>query len=144
MVYGDVGKNLKIVLAGGRNEFRNATSFDEEGYPGKRSDNRDLIKEWVAERNIQGKAAYVWNKNGLNSIKNDTEYVLGLFSEGHVPYNIDIEQNKLGAQVPTLSEMTVKAIEHLQRSSEHGYFLFVEGGRIDHGHHDNYARIVRI
>lgn len=140
---GDVGKNLKIVLAGGRNEFRDVSKFDEEGYPGRRGDNKDLIQEWIEDRNKQGKAQYVWNKNGMNNIANDTEYVLGLFSNDHVPYSIDIDQNKWGDSKPKLSEMTVKAITHLQRQSTHGYFLFVEGGRIDHGHHDNYAHIVR-
>jgi alkaline phosphatase len=37
---------------------------------------------------------------------------------------------------PSLSEMTVAAIEVLQKN-ENGYVLFVEGGRIDHAHHQN-------
>lgn len=40
---------------------------------------------------------------------------------------------------PTLEEMTVAAINTL-RKSPNGFFLFVEGGRIDHAHHDNMAR----
>ena len=36
---------------------------------------------------------------------------------------------------PTLVEMTTAAIRHLQGAQD-GYFLMVEGGRIDHGHHD--------
>ena len=35
---------------------------------------------------------------------------------------------------PALSEMTVKALEILQKNKK-GFFLMVEGGRIDHGHH---------
>ena len=34
--------------------------------------------------------------------------------------------------------MTLKALKILE-NSENGYFLFVEGGRIDHGHHDQQA-----
>jgi len=37
---------------------------------------------------------------------------------------------------PSLSEMTMAAIEVL-RKNENGYVLFVEGGRIDHAHHQN-------
>lgn len=37
---------------------------------------------------------------------------------------------------PSLSEMTVAAIEVLQKN-KNGYVLFVEGGRIDHAHHQN-------
>jgi len=40
---------------------------------------------------------------------------------------------------PTLSEMTLAAIEVL-RKNENGYVLFVEGGRIDHAHHQNLVR----
>lgn len=35
-------------------------------------------------------------------------------------------------------KMTEKAIELLSRN-KNGYFLFVEGGRIDHGHHESKA-----
>lgn len=41
---------------------------------------------------------------------------------------------------PTLAELTEIAIRALSRN-EKGFFLFVEGGRIDHAHHDNYARL---
>lgn len=37
---------------------------------------------------------------------------------------------------PSLAEMTLAAIEVL-RKNQNGYVLFVEGGRIDHAHHQN-------
>lgn len=42
---------------------------------------------------------------------------------------------------PTLKEMTKKAIEILSKESN-GFFLFVEGGIIDGGHHMTTARTV--
>lgn len=42
--------------------------------------------------------------------------------------------------MPTLKEMTMKAIEILQ-TNPNGFFLFVEGGRIDHALHENQAHI---
>ena len=39
---------------------------------------------------------------------------------------------------PGLAEMTAKAIE-LLATRENGYFLMVEGARIDHGHHAGIA-----
>jgi alkaline phosphatase len=39
---------------------------------------------------------------------------------------------------PTLTQMTTKAIELLQDRGD-GYYLLVEGGRIDHGHHAGQA-----
>jgi alkaline phosphatase len=37
---------------------------------------------------------------------------------------------------PSLSELTLKAIEALSQNKK-GFFLLVEGGRIDHAHHVN-------
>ena len=51
-----------------------------------------------------------------------------LLSHDHMSF--EIERNP--GQEPSLIEMTQKAIELLEKS-ENGYFLFVEGGRIDHG-----------
>lgn len=136
-----MSKQFKIVLAGGRNELRDKTMLDEEHIPGNRGDKRDLINEWVSERGQRGKAAYVHDKKGLNNLANDTEYVLGLFSDDHCLYNIEIDEKKLHDVKPTLSEMTYAAIKHLQNQSENGFFLFVEGARIDMAHHDNWARI---
>lgn len=44
------------------------------------------------------------------------------------------------AKQPTLQEMTRKAIELLQKEPN-GFVLFVEGGRIDHAHHDTFAKL---
>lgn len=41
---------------------------------------------------------------------------------------------------PTLAEMTQSAIKLLQKEAN-GYVLLVEGGRIDHAHHDGRAKI---
>lgn len=139
LIENDVSRQFKIVLAGGREELRDASVLDEEMKPGKRGDKRDLIKEWVESRSQQGKTSYVFDKRGLDTLSNDTEYVLGLFHNGHIPYNVDIVEKSLPK--PTLSEMTVAAVKHLQKQQKNGFFLFVEGARIDKAHHDNYARI---
>lgn len=40
---------------------------------------------------------------------------------------------------PSLADMTIKAIEVLDRKNSSGYVLMVEGGKIDHAHHQNFA-----
>lgn len=140
-VENEVSNNFKVVLACGRNEFRDKSMMDEESIPGKRGDKRDLINEWIENHSEAGKSAYVYDKSGLQNISSDTEYLLGLFGDDHCPYNIDIEQNKWNNKKPMLSEMTVAAIKHLQKNNKNGYFLFVEGARIDTAHHENWARI---
>jgi alkaline phosphatase len=59
------------------------------------------------------------------------EEVLGLFGDGHLSY---IAERAAVTTEPTLPEMTAAAIDRL--AGEDGFFLMVEGGRIDHGHHD--------
>jgi alkaline phosphatase len=50
----------------------------------------------------------------------------------------EFERGEDRAGEPSLSEMTVRAIEILSRNPK-GFFLMVEGGKIDHAHHDGNA-----
>lgn len=140
LVYNAEGQNLRVILGGGRGGFRNQTVKDEEDKNGYRLDGRDLIEEWKTERSKVGKASYVFDRNGLRNIDfANTDYLLGLFEQGHMRYNLDVINENLEYQEPTLTEMTVAAIKILQKE-ENGYFLFVEGGLIDQAHHYNMAK----
>lgn len=57
-----------------------------------------------------------------------------LFESKSVPYDLDRDD----AKVPSLAEMTEKALERLSRN-EKGFFLMVEGSKIDFAAHDNDA-----
>lgn len=134
-------KKLKVILGGGRREFRDKSIIDEENERGTRTDGKDLIDEWIKLRSQQGNASYVWNKQGLNSIDIDkTDYLMGLFENDHCLYSYEIDEKKLGDSEPKLDEMTEVAIKILSKE-KNGYFLFVEGARIDMAHHDTYAYI---
>jgi alkaline phosphatase len=61
----------------------------------------------------------------------------GLFALDHLKYMTDRQEGDLEEQ-PTLSEMAAAAVRRLRKSKK-GFFLLVEGGRIDHAHHDNFA-----
>jgi alkaline phosphatase len=66
-------------------------------------------------------------------------YVSGQFhAGGHMPYMHEYKTGKTDVYdtVPTLSEMTAKALE-LLGGSEGGFFLMVEAARIDHAGHGN-------
>lgn len=72
----------------------------------------------------------------MNLRTNVTDKVLGIFAGSHMAFKLLSE----GANQPTLLEMTVKALEVLKKNDE-GFVLLVEGGRIDHGHHESRARL---
>ncbi len=76
----------------------------------------------------------VTNREQLRSATR-TEKLLGLFASSHLPYAIDRHFEEYRG-VPSLSEMTEKAIDILSRN-KNGFFLMVEGGRIDHAAHSN-------
>lgn len=65
--------------------------------------------------------------------------LLGLFDRSHLPFEIDrLNDPALAARVPTLAEMTSAALRGLQDAPE-GFFLMVEGARVDHAGHLNDA-----
>ena len=80
----------------------------------------------------------MWNKAQFDAIDpKSTDHLLGLFEPSHVHYEADrVAHDKAGE--PSLTEMTAKALEILKKN-KNGYFLMVEGGRIDHAHHSGNA-----
>lgn len=73
---------------------------------------------------------YVWNKAEFDKLQpGEYDRILGILGWDHLEFNIDKTSPD---QQPTLNEMTNKAIETLKRNPR-GFFLLVEGGKIDHG-----------
>jgi len=126
------GDGIEVVLGGGRANFLPADRPDEERPEthGARADGRDLIAEW---RRAAPGGAYVWNARQLAAVDGKAvPKLLGLFDPEHMQFEADRARDAGGE--PSLSEMTAKALDILERAPN-GYFLMVEGGRIDHGHH---------
>jgi alkaline phosphatase len=135
------GDGVDVALGGGRANFLPAETADPEvaDVKGGRRDARDLAAEWTAKGNNH---LYVWNKEGFDAVDPATgPKLLGLFEPSVMEYEADREMD--GAGEPSLVEMTKKAIEIL-RNDRDGFFLMVEGGRVDHAHHSgNAARALR-
>uniref|UniRef100_A0AAZ3R078 Alkaline phosphatase n=1 Tax=Oncorhynchus tshawytscha TaxID=74940 RepID=A0AAZ3R078_ONCTS len=132
--------NIDVIMGGGRKYMFPKNQSDVE-YPGEkkhfgtRIDRRNLVEEWN-NRMKNKNAHYVWNKKELLSLNpNSVDYLLGLFEPGDLPY--DLERNN--ETDPSLTEMVEVAIKILKKNPS-GFYLLVEGGRIDHGHHDGKAK----
>ena len=138
LVHGEVGLKLKVVLGCGSRELLDSTMVDADGVSGSRNDGKNLIEQW---KSISDNRVFVSNKDDLMNIDaQKQEQVLGIFGTSHCLYNLEVKEQKLEAVKPSLADMTEKAIEILSQN-ENGFFLFAEGGRIDHGHHKNLAHI---
>jgi alkaline phosphatase len=97
----------------------------------KRGDSRDLLEEARARG-----LALCFNRTQLEQASGDR--VLGLFAHDILMNGIRETMTKEdpGRTVPTLREMTQKALQVLSRNPN-GFFLVVEAGLIDWAGHDN-------
>ena len=71
--------------------------------------------------------------NYSNFKSNNNEKIWALFGTKDMPFNID--RNSL--TTPSLSEMTAKALSTLSKNNDKGFFLMVEGSKIDWAAHSN-------
>lgn len=125
-----LGTGVDVLLGGVSYFWR---PFNATTTPRGRPDGRDLI----AELQAKGYTA-VSDVAGLNAAATDKRLV-GLFdqaqTQGHMSYELDRDP----AKEPSLAQMTTKAIDILSKNAN-GYFLMVEGGRIDHALHGTNAK----
>ncbi|XP_067014439.1 alkaline phosphatase 4 [Anabrus simplex] len=133
------GKDLRVVLGGGRRQMGVTGLADrDEDNSCVRSDGRNLAQEWL--KLGAGRRVYVNNTQELMrpGLVEEADYLMGLFSGGHMDYEAERDNSPSGQ--PSLSNMTRQAIRMLKKSPT-GFFLLVEGGRVDMAHHKNYARL---
>ncbi|AHG01769.1 hypothetical protein HALLA_00325 (plasmid) [Halostagnicola larsenii XH-48] len=105
-----VESDVDVLFGGGRQEF------DDETLDRAESEGYELL----------------YDADDLGSASG--EKLLGLFDDSHVTYTLDRDDS-----IPALPEMTAAAVDHLERGDD-GFFLMVEGGRIDHAEHGNDAQ----
>lgn len=124
--YGDIAEQqvyqgIDVVLGGGKESLSPGTTKNA------RKDGEDLL-------NILEKKKYdiVEDRNELLASKSDK--IWGSFAPSALAYEFDRETTK--PNEPTLAEMTDKAINTLNKDKD-GFFLFVEGSKVDWAAHNN-------
>ena len=115
MVYNDIN----VVFGGGLDYLD----------PMKRKDGDDLFSV-LRSRDYQ----LVTTLQDFEQLTPDDTLVYGLFAGGDLPYDLDRDPQN----IPSLAEMTKKAIRILSRNPN-GFFLMVEGSKIDWAAHNNDA-----
>jgi len=81
----------------------------------------------------------VTNRTEMDAVDTETAtYVSGQFGTSHLPYEYDYFTGSDNGYdtLPHLSEMVTTALAILDNDPD-GFFLMVEGGRIDHAGHEN-------
>ncbi len=131
--FGVDGTGIDVVLGGGLQMFLPRTR-EPGGAAGLRADGRNLVDEW---QTLHPEGAFITGADQLGQLDiNTTSKVLGLFNASHMRFHAEQQNHDTGE--PSLQFMTEKAIALLMKNSR-GFFLMVEGGRIDHAHHGNNA-----
>ncbi len=117
--------NVTYIAGGGYRHF-------VAGKDSRRKDGRDLVASMAKDdyRTFVGTESV----NSFRGYKPKAgEKVFAAFTKSHAPYELDRMQDNA---MPSLAEMTEKGIELLSKN-ENGFFMMIEGGRIDHAAHAN-------
>jgi alkaline phosphatase len=116
---------VDVLMGGGRPHF---TPFDASANPHGRADGRDLL----AELGSRGYFVAATRADMMSALPN--RKFVGIYNDAHLDYAASRKPTQ-----PTLAEMTNKSIELLSKNPN-GFFLMVEGGKIDHALHDSNAK----
>lgn len=129
LIAGDlVGKNIDVLMGGGREYMLPAGTTDMEGKPSKRIDNRNILEELRGEGYV-----VVQDKVGFDAYEpQKDDRLVGIFNPSHMNYEYDRKNDVSGE--PALWEMAEKALDLLSKKDK-GFFLMIEAARIDHAAH---------
>jgi alkaline phosphatase len=114
-----VYNNVDVVLSGGTN------------YLYKTRDDKEDLRKVLQQRGVQ----YIEDAQQLNQLKGPKAW--GLFASSDLEYDLLRDP----AKEPSISEMTQKAIELLSQN-ENGFFLMVEGSKVDWAAHAHNTKCV--
>ncbi|ROT42061.1 repressible alkaline phosphatase [Sodiomyces alkalinus F11] len=129
---GPLGRVVDLMLGGGRCHFLPNGTDDS-----CRLDDTDVVS--IAQSQFNW--TYASDRAGFDDLdggENVNMPFLGLFAHYNVPFEID--RRHMNHIYPSLTEMTrtaLRALEKATEDSDQGFFLMIEGSRIDHAGHIN-------
>ncbi|KAH9452743.1 hypothetical protein MJO28_008335 [Puccinia striiformis f. sp. tritici] len=137
---GPLGRNVDLAFGGGRRFFLPSSSLTSS-----RSDDNDLLGTAQSKYGftiINSTDAFEKAWDPRSSKGHFKTPVLGLFNDNHMNYEIDrLSLEGTEKREPSLRNMSLAALQTLSREakdkSAHGFFLMIEGSRIDMAAHSN-------
>jgi alkaline phosphatase len=130
-----LGRVVDLMFGGGRCHFLPNSTDDSSC----RADDKDI----VALAKKQG-FSYIDDRAGFDKLKGGAGIklpMLGLFADTDIPYELDRRnENDVYPSLHEMAETAMRALSDATRDSDKGFFLMIEGSRIDHaGHHNDAA-----
>ncbi|ORY06890.1 alkaline phosphatase-like protein [Clohesyomyces aquaticus] len=127
-----LGRVVDLMLGGGRCHFLPNTTEDS-----CREDGKDVVA--LAKKNGFNYASSRKDFDALKGGKNIKLPLLGLFAETDIPYEVDRRnENDIYPSLDEMAQAAMTALSEATKDSEKGFFLMIEGSRIDHaGHHND-------
>ena len=131
-----MGRVLDLMLGGGRCHFLPNSST---GHSSCREDDKDIVT--LAQK--QEGWNYIDNRALFDALRGGLVAklpLLGLFADTDIPYEVDRAYPDNNAEYPSLDEMArtaLTALTEATKNSDKGFFLMIEGSRIDHAGHGN-------
>lgn len=130
-----LGPVVDLMFGGGRCHFLPNSSDDLSC----RSDDKDVVR--LAKDNGYN---YISDRPAFDNLKGGDTLdfpMLGLFADTDIPYEIDRRnEHDVYPSLQEMAETAMKALSQATRDSDKGFFLMIEGSRIDHaGHHNDPA-----
>ncbi|KAI9821048.1 MAG: hypothetical protein M1827_003781 [Pycnora praestabilis] len=128
---GPLGRVVDLMLGAGRCHFLpNSTAGS------CRNDDKDVIA--MAKDNDFD---YVDDRKGFDGLNLGSAVklpLLGLFADHDIPYEVDRRfQEDVYPSLDEMAQTALKALTEATRDSDKGFFLMIEGSRIDHAGHAN-------
>jgi len=141
LVEEEAGKKMDIMLGGGRAAWQprdqkdQRWDYDTDEWNCTRWDGRNLIEEW--QGNHTG-GVYIENRTELMALDMENiDSVLGIFTNSYVTWDDAVNETN---DKPHLEDMAEQAVKFLKtKADDKGYFLMIEGGKIDQAHHNGKA-----
>jgi len=142
LVESEAGKKIDVMLGGGRASWLPRTDedtrwdYNSDDWNCTRFDQRNLIDEWLGNHTD---GVYVETREQLMNLTMEEASVLGIFTNSYVTWDHEVNETN---NKPRLEDMAVQAVRFLQKKAEAedtGFFIMIEAGRIDQGHHNGQA-----